>query len=88
MFADARDRAQGFYDDLRSRMAANNPDRLHVFFPEWHAGKAGPTDALDDPGTEWTMPASEREHADLERWLREHSAGVVTGAELNGGEWT
>jgi hypothetical protein len=88
MFADARQRARSFYDDLRSRMAANNPDRLHLFFPEWGGGGEKPTDALDDPGTEWTAPASEDERADLERWLRENAAGAVTGADLAGGEWT
>lgn len=87
MFADARDKAQNFFDDLRSRLAAVQPDRLHTIFPEW-APEPAAEDALDSPDTRWTTPASESERMDLEQWLRQNAVGVASGGDLGAGEWT
>jgi hypothetical protein len=101
MMADQRERAQQFYDDLRSRIVAADPSRVNDLFPEWRSpaeveraaygiGADGQPDLdrMDDSLVVWRVPASEEEHADLERWLTENQVGVVGAQELPaGGEW-
>lgn len=102
LMVDARERSQGFFDDLRSRMVAARPERVHEIFPEWRDaaeveraaygldehGEAD-VDRMDDSLVQWRVPASTAERADLDRWLAEHATGTATAAELAapGGEW-
>jgi len=99
--ADQREQAQRFFDDLRSRIVGADPARIGDLFPEWRSPSEveraaygiGPDgqpdlDRMDDSLVEWRVPDSREEHEELERWLREHQAGVVGAQELPaGGEW-
>lgn len=85
MMVERRDQARGFLDELRSRIAANHPDRVRALFPRWFPAGAEEDDQQAEPDVEWRVPASETERAELERWIATHSTGDVAAAEV--GEW-
>lgn len=95
MLADRRDRSQQFFDDLRARVVAAHPERMHDIFPEWRSIEEleraaygdGDPDSVDDSRIEWRVPQTAAEHAEVERWLAEHMAGTITAAALPDGGW-
>ncbi len=83
MMIERRDEARVFLDELRSRIAADHPDRVRSLFPAWFSDQ---DDAVDpEPDVEWRVPTSPGERADLERWIASHSSGVVGAADV--GSW-
>lgn len=83
MIIERRDTTRGFLDELRSRIAANHPDRVRALFPSWFPEP--PAEEPAEPDVEWRVPASLAERAELERWISAHSSGSITAAEA--GDW-
>lgn len=44
-------------------------------------------DKIDPTKVEWTVPATDAEREELERWINLRSAGTVTAGELEGDGW-
>lgn len=96
---DRREDAVRYADDMKSRMVAAHPQSAKHVFPEWFEGSvfdeaAKPDgtydiDRVDPSQIDWAVPTSKEEAAELDRWIAQHSHGVITARDLEeGGEWT
>ena len=104
MLLDQRATGEQFVTDLKSRIVAANPSEFPVMFPEWASSKAAQDgaqealrpdgsydiDKIDDSQVEWSIPTTEAENEEHERWVSARTAisgGTISAAELENGGW-
>lgn len=101
MMLDAKQRSQDWLDRLRVAILSDHLDMQDQLFPEWVKARAERKAAEPQPAqptgiadidlaagqVDWQTPASDAEKQALEEWINNRS-GQVSGAVLNGGEWT
>lgn len=88
MLLDRQHDAHRFVEELRSRLAAQRPDRIRDLFPEWFPAGPEAEDPLDVDGSavQWSTPPVEQRD-DLDSWIAARSAGVITAREIAENGW-